>query len=306
MPRQNGPYLFPPDFNNKKQLFFDVFRYNLVPSISAVDSNLSLFDVKTIENIKQKAKESKNKYFAELLEKILSLISPQKSKITFQLKAHCDNVFLFRLGCRKDAILQNVHFQSKREENWEDIFLIFDNDPYKQYIYVQKNTTAFRETSTAISKLRSIFNQFLKQKNLIIEINPVYKKQTFWEFVNKHKQSVKKIEFQLSTPNLPQLSDVLPTELKELAQRTTASNVKLSLESENAGVLSLDQTTDTKLAGLVNYVENGGGNASILIKNYKKTSLSAEGQITTKSIESLHIQNATNQDVKNIIELLHE
>ena len=99
---------------------------------------------------------------------------------------------------------------------------------------------------------------------------------------------------------------MLPQELRELAQATTASNVKLSLESENAGVLSLDQTQDHQLAGLVNYVENGGGSASIYIKNYKKTSLSQEGQITTKSIDSIVLENATDQDIQSVVQLLHE
>ena len=262
--------------------------------------------VKTIEEIKQRAKESKNKFFAELLENLPTLISPQKIKLTFQLKACNGNVFLFRLGRRKDAILQDLHFHAKREENWEDIFLIFDNEPSRQYIYVQKNTTAFRDTFETISKLRSIFNQFLKRHNLIIEINAVYRKQAFWDLINKHKSAIKRVEFQISAPNLPQLSDVLPQELRELAQTTTASNVKLSLESENAGVLSLDQSQDRKLAGLVNYVENGGGSASIYIKNFKKTSLSKEGQITTKSIDSIVLENATDQDIQSVVQLLHE
>ncbi len=298
--------LFSSNSEGKKKLFFDVFRYNLVPNIPANAPDTLLFDKRTIEEIKQKAKESKNNFFAELLATLPSLINSQKTKLTFQLKAHNNNIFFFRLGRRKDAILQDRNFHAKREENWEDIFLIFDNDPSGQYIYVQKNTTAFKDTYETIAKLRSIFNQFLKQRNLIVEINAVYRKQAFWDLVNKHKLAIKKVEFQISAPNLPQLSDVLPQELKELAQVTTASNVRLSLESENAGVLSLDQAQDQKLAGLVNYVENGGGSASIYIKNYKKTSLSKEGQITTKSIDSIVLENATDQDIQSVVQLLHE
>ncbi len=290
----------------RRSLFFDVFRYNLVPHIQTPDKQEAIFDIKTIEELKQKAIESKNKYFAELLLNVLPYINPQKSRLSFQLKANNNSVFLFRVGHRKDAILQDYKFNEKREENWEDIFIIFDNNPERQYIYVQKNTVAFRETTEAINKLRSLFNQVLKRVQLIVEINPVPKQRTFWEIVQRHPLAVKKVEFKLSAPNLPQLSQFLSEELKDLARTTTASNVKLSLESENAGVLSLDQQRDLNLNGIVQCVEHGGGTASIFIKGYKKMNLTSEGQITTVSIDSLEIERATDQDVKDLIGKLHE
>lgn len=295
------------EFSKKRRtLFFEVFRYNLVPHIQSPEKQEAIFDIKTIEDLKQKAIESKNKYFEELLLTVLPDINPQTSRLSFQLKANNNSVFLFRIGHRKDAILQDYKFNEKREENWEDIFVIFDNHPERQYIYVQKNTVAFRETTEAINKLRSLFNQILKRVQLIIEINPVPKQRRFWEIVQRHPLAVKKVEFKLSAPNLPQLSQFLSEELKDLARTTTASNVKLSLESENAGALSLDQQRDLNLNGIVQYVENGGGTASILIKGYKKMNLTAEGQITTVSIDSLEIERATNQDIEDLIGKLHE
>ncbi|WP_417843392.1 hypothetical protein [Thalassospira sp.] len=165
-------------------------------------------------------------------------------------------------------------------------------------VAIQKRVKAF---SDSVIPARLIFDKVnigLVRKGLRVIYEPMFKKEVFWSYIEKYSDRVKLVDFELVTPNMANISGVLPDDLKNFAKETNATKTNLKLESDPESHLKLDSDNKT-LSGLVDYSSEGGGNISVKISGMKRRLQTAK---SVKEIELADIEVEGNpEDVTRLL-----
>lgn len=278
---------------------FELYRYQILP----IDRKQSvLFNNKELST--EKLIERKNEFFIEAFEILCNETnsSPYNKDIIFGKIApkvkpisENDNVYVFVMAKQKHITRETDDFTSQDIENWPKIHLIVLNNEYEQIIAIERRTNAFSSTKNATTKLTNKLNAVLEYKNLSVHISPIYEKHSFWDFIEG--KIVKKIEFDLITPNMANISQAISEDLKTLAKNSNTARTELALNAADNSNLHITPDNE-QIVDLVEYASQGGGEIKVQIRGFNKA-ININKGIKTVSIDNIGIMgNAKNiQDI---------
>ena len=241
---------------------FHLFRYQLLPRNRYFQGDL--YGPKSIDELIEK----KNDIFAEAL-RAPSAFKSERSEIRAQKSFDEENFFLFRIAVNRSVHLETKDFGSTSVSNWPKIWVAIWNHPDIQLIAVQNRYQVFQKPISAVKILLSSLEETLAKHQLVSAAEPLFEERVFWDLIEKHRGHIRKVEFELVTPNMAAISKRLPEDLKAFAKRTNAVKSKLVLESDPESALVLDKSDET-VEGLASYTSEGGGNVAISLGNLKK------------------------------------
>jgi len=241
---------------------FSLFRYQLLPRNRYFQGDL--YGPKSVDELIQR----KNDIFADAL-RAPTLFKGERTDITVQ-KIHEDSdFFLFRVAINRSVNLETKDFGSRSVSNWPKILIAVWNHPEVQLIAVQQRSQAFQKPISAVRLLTKSLEEPLSRHQLVSATEPLFEEKVFWDLIDKHRGRIRKVEFELVTPNMASISKALPDDLKSFAKRTNAVKSKITLESDPESALVLEKD-DATVEGLASYASEGGGNVSISLGNIKK------------------------------------
>lgn len=241
---------------------FNLFRYQLLPRNRYFQGDL--YGPKSIDDLISQ----KNQLFADAL-RAPTAFKSDRTQIKAQKLYDKEDFILFRIAANRSIQLETQDFGSKAVDNWPKIWVAIWNHPDAQLIAVQRRPQAFQHSSAAVKLLMKSLEDSLSRHQLIVAWEPLFEKKVFWDLIEKHKGRIRKVEFELVTPNMASISKVLPNDLRALAKRTNAVKSTLALESDPGSALVLKQD-DQVVEGLAAYTSDGGGNVSISLSGVKK------------------------------------
>jgi hypothetical protein len=241
---------------------FHLYRYQLLP----VDRHFQgdLYGATTVEELILK----KNDVFANALKSPLAF-SGGRTQTATQRLAETDDFLLFRIAANRSLQHETRDFQTELIDNWPKILLAIWNAPDKQLIAIQHRTNAFQDTHAALKLVFDSIEPILAKNQLTALYEPLFEKKVFWDLVEKHQGKIQEVDFELITPNMANISGVLPENLKQFAKRTNAVKSHVSIASDGASALRID-ATDPVVNALVDYSSEGGGDISIRLAGLKK------------------------------------
>lgn len=177
-----------------------------------------------------------------------------------------EQLFVFKVASRKRMKRETENFESVSEENWPSVFVLIWNDPEQQIIAIEHRPMAFHSTNSLAATLEKRLNEILAIHNLNVQINPMFDKKSFWEFIEG--RNLEKVIFKIVTPNMASISQSLSEELKAIAKMSNSATTELTLTAPESGTLNISPSMP-QLPELVEYSSKGGGNIRVKYKGIK-------------------------------------
>ena len=242
---------------------FELFRYQILP----VDRYFQGDFFNGVHNVEELIKH-KNKFFAQALLGQSDFSNKRHKTVVKQLLHHGD-FYLYRIAHNKTLHRETRDFKDETIDSWPSILVAIWNHPDKQYIAVQKRTTAFAKCETVAKLILEKIKPQLTHFQLRAIYEPLFEKKQFWTLLRKYRGKVKSVDFEIITPNMANISGTLPDDLKLFAKCTNSTRNNLKIESEPDSALHLEED-NSSLKCLVDYSSEGGGNISLKIDGIKK------------------------------------
>jgi len=268
----------------KKDHRFEIYRYQLIP----IDRFFQGEFFGSIHNINDLL-EQKNALFLEVLRDINQISEGKNTVIAKKISENRD-FLLFQYAVNRSIVRETEKFTEEQLENWPSFLVGFWNDKDVQKIIVEERFDAFQHTETIISAIEKSFNEKLKKYQLRMHTEALFDIKDFWKIIEKNQGKINSIDFELITPNMANISKVLPDELKDFAKLTNTATTNYRITADQDSALSIDQT-NRQLSGLVNYSSEGGGNIKIKAKGIKRQIQTSK---TKRSIEMNDIEISAN------------
>lgn len=279
---------------------FELYRYQIIP---IERQQLDLFNIPE-KNIQELLK-NKNAYFIEAFNNLCSnsyLDEIEGLKKVLFKRVYPKNglaeseVYIYLMATPKSVTMETDEFTTRELENWPKVHILILNNPNEQIIAVEKRTTAFPKTQSAINKLSERLNKVLELHNLNVHIHPIYDKKVFWDFIEG--KSIRKLEFNLITPNMSNISKTLSDDLKNLAKTSNTARTDLRLNAAENSSLIIERDNKS-INDLVNYSSQGGGNIRVQFSGAKRLTDLNTG-MSIFSCDSITI-NSTPEYIRNAI-----
>jgi hypothetical protein len=279
-----------------KSTAFELFRYQLLPIDRFLQGNL-LTGVSSIDELISR----KNDFFSEAISGTKNFSDKRHQTITKKLYEE-DDFFLLRIAYNRSIHRETKDFRDEFIDNWPSILVAIWNNPEKQFIAVQRRSTAFSSCEVVVKMIINAISSQLSHHHLRAIHEPLFEKQQFWSLLHQYEGKIKSVEFEIITPNMANISGSLSDDLKDFAKATNSVRNKLKIESDPDAPLHLEEGNRT-LQGLVDYSSEGGGNISLKIDGVKKTYHTSK---TVKEIQlgDMEIQGNAEEVASVIRELL--
>lgn len=263
---------------NKVISRFHLFRYQILPISREIQQDF-IEGIQDVDDLLAK----KNEIFWTSLNKVRKFES--RSELAHKIVFFEDDFAIYKIAANRSLSRETVDFKEEELDNWPSIRVIVWNQPDKQVIAVEKRTSAFQHTDTVVRMIIDAVNFSLSKRLLRAHWEPQFEKAVFWDLIKKHKEKIHEINFELITPNMANISNVLGDELKNFARNTNTATTSLKLESDPSSALSVSQN-DPSISSLVDYSAQGGGDISIRIRGLKKKIH------TSKTVKEIDISEA--------------
>ncbi len=241
---------------------FHLYRYQLLPIDRHGQGDL--LDTRSTQDILK----VKNQIFAEAVSRLQQMTGRRTDAIVKVENAGKDE-FILQIAPNRSLQLETEDFKTELLPNWPRVLAIIFNRDDEQIVAIQHRTSAFAGTDIAVNLLRAATKRHLESNHLRAIFAPIFNEHYFWELVAAHENQIKEIHFELVTPNMANISNVLPDELKDFAKNVNAVRTDLRLKADDASALDIDKS-DTALQGLVEYASEGGGDIALRIKGFRK------------------------------------
>ncbi|EAP87943.1 hypothetical protein [Croceibacter atlanticus] len=269
-----------------KTLKFDIFRFHLLPITT---KQTSLFGENiTYEELVQKKNEVFNK-FVEDLQNI-------NTGLPLELFSYEDDSFLFRIANPKKTIIYK-DFKEIVEKTEPYVFLAINTNDDVQKIGISHNPEAFSTTTVTKNAVLKIFNKYLNQNSLSIELEQIFEENKFWSVANKYQGRIKLIDFEIIKPNMSRISQSIKATLKPLIQNTNSHKTHVKLSAPEQGVLENIDKENKQVEGLVSYSSEGGGNITMKVLGLKSR-IKTKNMAKTKKINELQLKGSPEQIIK--------
>lgn len=273
---------------------FHLYRYQLLPKDRYYQPPLFADGPATVEELI----EQKNFIFYEALK--AGAFKPKRTELMAQNLLDKDDFLLYRVASNRSLNRETREFSIESLENWPKILVAIWNHPDMQLIAIQHRTAAFQDTKAVANIIFESTEAFLSQKQLKATYEPIFEMQKFWDIARIYENRIQEVEFEIITPNMANISGVLPENLIEFAKHANSHRNKIAIEAEAGTHLHIEQG-DKTLDGLVNYSSKGGGNVSVRVTGLKKRVTTSK---TVKEAEIDELEFATNPD--KIAEIIKE
>jgi len=281
----------------KKQINrFDLYRFQIIPLNRYIHGNL-FGGINSVEELI----ENKNKIFYNII-KHIDVIKSNRLEIQTRIIYNEDDILIYQFAPRKKINIETKDFEDKIIEDWPSFHVIIWNHPDVQIIAIEERKKAFRDTKTVNNTFINMVNDLIKVQQLTIFSEPIFNKEDFWNIINSNKNGIKDIRFDLITPNMASISNVLSDDLKDLAKNTNTEKTTMSIKANNESVLNITKE-DSQLSSLVQYASAGGGNISIKIKGLKRRKQTSEN-VTTLEIDEVEFNSTSINKIKKLIDKL--
>jgi hypothetical protein len=274
---------------------FNLFRYQLLPRDRYFQGDL--YGPKSVDDLIQQ----KNNIFADAL-RLPTAFKSDRAEINVQQLYNSDNFFLFRLAVNRSVSLETKDFSVKSVDNWPRILVAIWNDPDVQLIAVQHRLQAFQHSKAVAKLIMKSIEEPLSRHQLVSSVEPLIEKRVFWDLVEKHRGKIKRVEFELVTPNMASISKALPEDLRAFAKKTNAVKSTLAIEADPGASLVLDKA-DATVDGLNSYTSDGGGSVSITLNGVKKK-INTSNEVKEIEIDDAKLDGSADDIVKVLRELM--
>jgi hypothetical protein len=275
----------------QKNARFHLYRYQLLPINRFFQGDL--YGAKTADELIAQ----KNDLFREVLNSPGAFRTARAETATKKLFEK-DDFILYRIAANRSLNHETKDFRTETIDNWPKILVVIWNNPEKQLIAVQHRSAAFQKTDAVIKLIFDSIEPLLLKHQLTAAWEPLFEKHLFWDLIKKNEGAIQEIEFEIITPNMANISGVLPDNLKDFARQTNSVRNKISISSDPSSSLRIDKNNPT-VEGLVDYSSEGGGDISIRISGLKKKIH------TSRTVKEVEIDEAVLQgepsDVANIL-----
>ena len=273
-----------------KTINFHIYRYHLLP-IDTNNKQIDLFKNETLTF--DEIKERKNEFFTKTLD---NLVSSKNNNHPLKLEHTEDGFYLFKLAQKKTTtITQN--FENVTIDNEPYVYVIFNNNPSIQKIAISDNFEAFSNPDVVRNILKKVFRKDLEPYGLNIELEQLFDKVDFWNYVGKHKEEITYINFQFIKPNLADISKSLPEVFKNFADNTNSHESHITIKAPEKGTLENIDKTNKNIEGLVDYTSNGAGSIKLKVKNIRKQLNTKENPVILQ-VKELDIEGPADQVIK--------
>lgn len=277
----------------KRQYTFHLFRYQILPISLAIQLELGIDEEYPIESLDDLLAR-KNEFFMAALEETEKFRFHRAETIR-RVEGQIGSFFVLRLGAARGVTVVTREFTEAEIEDWPNVLIIFNNDPGVQKTAIQLNPRAFYRTTTVANILERNLNEHLRQRQLAVRFNPIFEESYFWDIVAQHRGKITQAEFEMVSPNLPEISGALSLDLEELHRRTNTQETNLRLKSDPESSLTI-KPDDEFIQGLVGYASKGGGNISVKVRGIRRRIQTTRG-ITEHSIDEVNIEGASTEEV---------
>lgn len=275
---------------------FYVFRYQILPINRNVTGGLFYDEAQVMKLI-----EKKNEYFSEALLSAKRLIS-KSVKVSHDLIFRSGEFYLYRIAANRHIKRETEDFKRESIDNWPSILVAIWNDADRQMVAVQRRISAFAYPTTPAKIIEATVNIGLAKKGLRAHMEPLFDESAFWQLINSYRSRVKKLTFDLITPNMSNISASIDQNLKDLAKSTNTAKTNLSLEADPSSVLNVDQS-NRGVSSLVDYASQGGGDISIKVRGVRKV-FKAQKEVRQIEVDSLSISGNPEQVAKILKEVM--
>jgi len=271
---------------------FELYRYQILPVDRHLQGDL-ISGITTVEELLDR----KNEFLHEALSQTQRFRSSRTETIT-RLLYRSDDFYLYRIAANRSIHREKRDFTDEYLDTWPSVLVAIWNDPAVQMVAVQKRTTAFQDTKAVVSLIFESIGPYLTNHQLRLYFEPLFEKRIFWELVARYEGRVQSVEFEFLTPNMANISQTLPENLRELAKQTNSATNSLKVSSDPEASLSVEENNST-IQGLVDYSASGGGNIAVKISGIKKKKHTSR---TVKEIEMDDIQlQGTAEEISGLL-----
>lgn len=269
-----------------KIISFDIFRFHLLPITT---KQISLFgEQMTYEELVKK----KN----ELFESMVQDLQNRQNQFPLELFSSEGSFYLFRLANPKKTIIYK-DFKAIVENTEPYIYISINTDSEVQKIGISHNPDAFSSTSVSKNLIAGIFNHYLEQQGLLIQMEQIFESSTFWKYTEEYEGRIKAIDFEIVKPNLSKISRTIRDTLKPLIENTNSHSTHLALNAPANGVLENINKNNQQINGLVDYSSEGGGNISLKVIGLNKK-LKTKDMAKSVKIREVQIEGSPDQVIK--------
>lgn len=273
-----------------KKINFHIYRYHLLP-LTSKESQLDLFPEKKLTY--NEIKKQKNDFFKEVLNKLKEY---KFSSHPLKLHHQEDTFYLYKVANKKTTSITR-NFETEIIDNEPYVYVIINNNNYVQKIAISENSDAFSDTDVVKNILNKEFQKHLKKYGLNIEIQQIYDKVNFWQYVEKYKNRITYLNFLFIKPNLADISKSLPKVFKDFSDNINSHKSQMVVQAPEKGVLENVDKSNSAINGLVDYTAEGAGYVKMKVKNMRKTINTNESPINLQ-IDELEIEGAVDQVLK--------
>lgn len=241
---------------------FELFRYQLLPLSQHQQELFSKYY--TAEEIR----EEKNSFFQHILDH-LPTFKHRGLEIRRKVDFQNGEITIFKLSTHKNIDRYTEEFQRERLETWPHVTIVVNNDPNVQSLAISRNIEAFSSAKAVANLLEYTFNVALRKYGLSIHIRERFEKTDFWELVAEYSMRIKRVRFEMVSPNMANISHVLKLDLKQLNRESNSQRTTIELEAVDGANLELSPD-NTLISSCVTYASEGGGDIAVKVKGIKK------------------------------------
>lgn len=239
-----------------------LYRYQFSPIQSNVQS---MFPVEVENMSDEELMQKKQVLFASLFDANVELKFKKGNKLYNHKMLFCQGgFFVFKIANDKSVNLEE-NFTKCKHEYSPSCNVIIDNRKDIQIIAVEEKKTVFKSTDMVSSILQDTFSKNLQSYRLSIDIRRIYDVTDFWTIVEGNRDSIEKVRFRFSYPNLPALNRNVKEAIAEVAKSTESGNSEFTLEAQKGCSLNVSEE-DSNLSSLVQMSADGGEEIKIKIK----------------------------------------
>lgn len=260
---------------------FNFFRYQLLPRNRYHQGEI--FGFKTVDELIK----NKNKVFLEELTNIQEFhynFAPLEHEIVIQN----ENIIVMKFHVKRTTrIWTRKGNKPQKIENWPIFWVIINNNPLVQMMAIQHRSEAFIGGSRKVAQfIHKTLSYYLSDRQLLIEMEPIFSKKQFWEYINLQDKKIEKISFELITPNMANISEMAAESLKTIAKGSNAESTNVTMLAPKTGSLRISEEEEN-VRGLVDYTSLGGGTITLKIRGIKKLfkSIDIRKEVTIDEIE---------------------
>jgi hypothetical protein len=279
---------------------FKSYIFHLLP----ISNNIQLDAFSDGVKSKEELLERKTELFKDVILKQTHL-TLLKREYTFQLLYNEDELCVFKIGAPRVINRTRKDFTTEKLEHWDEAYMVINFAPNIQRIFTSKDLAVFKKSRTMVNMLEKTIEKELVDKQLALNITELPNDVKFREKISKYNGKIKSIRFELSSPNMPSISNNLKLDLKEISKETGMQKSTFELHSNENAALNIDTAKGSITGSMIDYSLEGGGNITLSVDKVK-SKIKSNDSTKEVSIDKIKLENLTEKQLPEAISFLKD